>query len=154
MAYEGIASQLMPTKNSPLPCLHTLITSSPSMLKSAPLKHSLPILPPRATPSSLDLINNIKALIANGNLSGPAWRDPKVWKPQIRRAHARYSAMVKEVAEDIVCAPSFSNEYNIFLDSISQPINLFDLISQDFDTEFPGAAKGLLGVGEGQSLGH
>lgn len=151
MAFEGIVSSLMPNKNSPLPCLHTLITSSSlAMLKSAPLKHAFPILPPRATPSSFDLLASIKSLIASKSLTGPAWKDPKIWKPQIRRAQARYTAMVKEVAEEIVCDPSFSTEYNIFLDSISQPVNLFDLISQDFDTEFPGASRGLLGVGEGQ----
>lgn len=147
MAYEGVIAQLKHNKS--LPCLHTLLTTSGlAMLKSAPLKHAFPICPPRAAPSCQALLASIRADIAAGRLSGSIWKQSAIWRPQVRRAFAKYHAMVKDVAEEIVTAPSFSKEYNIFLDSISRPINLFDLISQDFAAEFgPGACKGLLGVG-------
>lgn len=125
------------------------------MLKSAPLKHAFPICPPRAPPSPQALIASIRSLIAAGALSGPAWSKPSVWRPHIRRAFTAYHSLVKEVAEDVICEPNFSHEYNVFLQSISQPIQLLQLISEDFEAEFgPGACKGLLGVGEvgGQNL--
>jgi hypothetical protein len=150
MAFEGVIAQLKYNKSSPLPCLHTLITPSGlAMLKSAPLKHAFPVCPPRTAPSSHSLLTSIRADIASKTLQGSLWKQSAIWKPQVRRAFAKYHAMVKEVAEDIVCDPAFSKEYHIFLESISQPINLFDLISQDFSAEFGlGACKGLLGVGD------
>jgi len=158
MAYEGIISQLKPTKTSPLPCLHSLLTPAGlAMLKSAPLKHSFPICPPRTPPSPATLLSSIRSLLGSGtsNLTGPTWKQPSVWRPQVRKAFAKYHLMVKEVAEEVVCEPGFSKEYTIFLESISQPIQLLHLISEDFELEFgPGACKGLLGVGEvgGQNL--
>ncbi|ORY66635.1 hypothetical protein BCR35DRAFT_308491 [Leucosporidium creatinivorum] len=156
MAFEGIVSQLKHNKSSPLPCLHTLITPSGlAMLKSAPLKHAFPICPPRTPPSPQALLTSIRSLLASGALTGPEWKQASVWRPQIRRAFAAYHALVKEVAEEVVCDAAFSTEYQIFLDSISQPIQLLQLISDDFEAEFgPGACKGLLGVGEvgGQNL--
>mgnify|MGYP001563683815 FL=1 len=57
--------------------------------------------------------------------------------------------MVKEVAEEVVGDPEFSSEYTLFLESISQPLQLLQLIREDFETEFgEGACRGLLGVGE------
>lgn len=125
------------------------------MLKSAPLKHAFPICPPRTPPSPQALLTSIRSLLALGALTGPEWRQASIWRPQIRRAFAAYHALVKEVAEEVVCDAAFSTEYQIFLDSISQPIQLLQLISDDFEAEFgPGACKGLLGVGEvgGQNL--
>lgn len=149
-------SQLKPTKSSPLPCLHTVLTPSGlAMLKSAPLKKAFPVCPPRVAPSPQTLISSIRALIASGALTGPAWAKPSLWRPHIRRAFTSYHALVKEVAEKVIDEPSFSHEYTVFLQSISQPIQLLQLISEDFVAEFgPGASKGLLGVGEvgGQNL--
>ena len=55
--------------------------------------------------------------------------------------------MVKEVAEEVVGDPEFSSEYTLFLESISQPLQLLQLIREDFETEFgEGACRGLLGV--------
>lgn len=148
--------QLKYNKTSPLPCLHTLITPSGlAMLKSAPLKHAFPICPPRTTPSPQSLLTSIRSLIASRALVGPAWKQASTWRPAVRKAFNKYHQMVKEVAEEVVCDKSFSAEYSIFLDSISQPIQLLQLISEDFETEFgPGACKGLLGVGDvgGQNL--
>ncbi|SGY41347.1 BQ5605_C003g02499 [Microbotryum silenes-dioicae] len=156
MAYEGIISQLKYNKSSPMPCLHTLITPTGlAMLKSAPLKHAFPVCPPRERPSPQPLLNSIRSLIAAGALSGPAWKQASVWRPQVRRASAAYHAMCKDLAEEVVSDPSFSTEYNIFLDSISQPLQLLQLVAEDFEECFgPGACKGLLGVGDvgGQNL--
>jgi hypothetical protein len=57
--------------------------------------------------------------------------------------------MLREIAEEIVSSPAFAQEYRIFLENISQPIQLLQLIADDFETEFgPGATRGLLAVGE------
>ncbi|SCV66910.1 BQ2448_5556 [Microbotryum intermedium] len=156
MAYEGIISQLKYNKSAPMPCLHTLMTPTGlAMLKSAPLKNAFPVCPPRERPSPQPLLNSIRSLIAAGALSGPAWKQASVWRPQVRRASAAYHAMCKDVAEEVVSDTAFSTEYNIFLDSISQPLQLLQLIAEDFEECFgPGACKGLLGVGDvgGQNL--
>lgn len=174
MAYEGIVSQVRVSlviagrvlncglgqlkhhKSSPLPCLHTLLTPTGlSMLKSAPLKHAFPICPPRSAPSPSSLLASIRSLLASGALSGPEWATAADWRPQIRKAFARYHAMVKQAAEALVSDPTFATEYTIFLESISQPLQLLALISDDFEHEFgAGACKGLLGVGDvgGQNL--
>lgn len=58
--------------------------------------------------------------------------------------------MLREIAEELVSGdPSFSEEYRIFLENISQPIQLLQLIADDFETEFgPDAQRGLLAVGD------
>jgi len=58
--------------------------------------------------------------------------------------------MLREIAEELVSGdPSFSEEYRIFLENISQPIQLLQLIADDFETEFgPDATRGLLAVGD------
>ncbi|GAA5942954.1 uncharacterized protein JCM15063_006169 [Sporobolomyces koalae] len=151
MAYEGIVAQLKPTKTSPNPCLHTLLTPDGlAMLKSAPLKSAFPVCPPRSPPSPSPLLASIRALIQRGNLSGPAWKVSSVWRQQVRKAFNSYHAMLRDIAEELVSGdPSFSEEYHIFLENISQPLQLLQLIADDFDTEFgPGATRGLLAVGD------
>lgn len=118
------------------------------MLQSAPLQHAFPICPPRPAPSPSSLL---AALRASHTLPNPA----SSWRPHVRRAFAQYHAMVKQVAEEVVGDPEFSREYTLFLESISQPLQLLQLIREDFETEFgEGACRGLLGVGEvgGQNL--
>ncbi|GAA6059243.1 hypothetical protein JCM10212_006636 [Sporobolomyces blumeae] len=151
MAYEGIVAQLNPSKTVSVPCLHTLLTPTGlSMLKSAPLKSAFPICPPRTPPSPSPLLASIRSLIQRGALSGPAWKTSSVWRQHIRKAFAAYHAMLREIAEDLVSGdPSFSEEYRIFLENISQPLQLLQLIADDFEAEFgPGATRGLLAVGE------
>ncbi|GAA6014739.1 hypothetical protein JCM11491_001959 [Sporobolomyces phaffii] len=150
MGYEGIVSQLQSTKSAPLPCLHTLLTPNGlSMLKSAPLKSAFPVCPPRTPPSVSPLLASIRSLIQRGALEGPEWKVASVWRKQVRTAFNAYHAILRDIAEEIVCDPAFAQEYRIFLENISQPIQLLQLIADDFETEFgPGATRGLLAVGE------
>ncbi|GAA5886523.1 hypothetical protein JCM6882_001672 [Rhodosporidiobolus microsporus] len=150
MVYEGIVAQLKPSKSTPLPCLHTLLTPTGlSMLKSAPLKSAFPICPPRTPPSCSPLLASIRTLITSGALTGPGWKTPTVWRAAIRKAFAAYHTLLREIAEELVSAREFAQEYYIFLENISQPIQLLQLIADDFEVEFGvGATRGLLGVGE------
>lgn len=119
------------------------------MLKSAPLKHAFPICPPRTPPSPTGLLNSIRSLIQDKILTGPQWKSSAVWKSQVKKVFLAYHTMVKEVAESIICEPKFSSEYTIFLDTISQPIQLLLLIRSDFEEEFgENVHKGLLQVGD------
>ncbi|GAA5993989.1 hypothetical protein JCM5350_008019 [Sporobolomyces pararoseus] len=150
MGYEGIISQLKPNKSAPLPCLHTLLTPNGlSMLKSAPLRSAFPLCPPRTPPSASPLLASIRSLIQRGALDGPEWKVSSVWRRHVREAFNSYHSMLREIAEEIVSDPAFAQEYRIFLENISQPIQLLQLIADDFETEFgPGATRGLLAVGE------
>ena len=143
------SAQLKPSKGT-LPCLHSLLTPAGlSLLKSAPLKHAFPVSPPRTPPSPSPLLASVRDMITRGTLSGPEWDHTPSWRPHVRRAYTRYHAAVKDVAEEIVSASEFAREYHIFLESIAQPVQLFQLIMDDFENEFgPGATKGLLGVGQ------
>ncbi|KAK4047098.1 hypothetical protein OIV83_005661 [Microbotryomycetes sp. JL201] len=165
MAFEGIIQQpvfsaLMP---APLiifqlkyshaqtpPCLHTLMSPTGlAVLKSAPLKHSFPVCPPRNPPSPQSLISSIRNLISSGVLSGPDWAKPAVWRSHVRKAFTRYHALIKEVAEEVITSPSFAVEFQIFIDSVASPLELFRLIADDFETEFGSTmSKGLLCVGD------
>lgn len=133
-----------------MPCLHTLLTPTGlNLLKSAPLMSAFPVTPPRAPPSPAPLLASIRSLIQSGSLSGPAWKSTATWRAQIRKAFAAYHALLKDVAEELVTARSFAEEFHLFLDQIAQPIQLLQLIADDFESEFgPGATRGLLGVGE------
>ncbi|CEQ43118.1 SPOSA6832_05019 [Sporobolomyces salmonicolor] len=150
MAYEGIVAQLKPSKSAPLPCLHTLLTPTGlSMLKSAPLKSAFPICPPRSAPSPSPLLASIRSLIQRGALVGPSWKTPTTWRAHIRKSFAAYHSMLREIAEELVSDPDFSNEFRIFLENISQPIQLLQLISEDFESELGrDAQRGLLCVGD------
>ncbi|KAG0658511.1 hypothetical protein C6P46_005754 [Rhodotorula mucilaginosa] len=144
------AAQVTSNKNGPVPCLHTLLTPTGlNLLKSAPLMSAFPVTPPRAPPSPAPLLASIRSLIQSGSLSGPAWKSTATWRAQIRKAFAAYHALLKDVAEELVTARSFADEFHLFLDQIAQPIQLLQLIADDFESEFgPGATRGLLGVGE------
>ncbi|GAA5964758.1 hypothetical protein JCM21900_000193 [Sporobolomyces salmonicolor] len=150
MAYEGIVAQLKPSKSAPLPCLHTLLTPTGlSMLKSAPLKSAFPICPPRSAPSPSPLLASIRSLIQRGALVGPSWKTPTTWRAHIRKSFAAYHSMLREIAEELVSDPDFSKEFRIFLENISQPIQLLQLISEDFESELGrDAQRGLLCVGD------
>ncbi|KWU44556.1 Proteophosphoglycan ppg4, partial [Rhodotorula sp. JG-1b] len=150
MVYEGVIAQVTSNKNGPVPCLHTLLTPTGlNLLKSAPLMSAFPVTPPRAPPSPAPLLASIRSLIQSGSLSGPAWKSTATWRAQIRKAFAAYHALLKDVAEELVTARSFAEEFHLFLDQIAQPIQLLQLIADDFESEFgPGATRGLLGVGE------
>ncbi|GAA5838042.1 hypothetical protein JCM11251_006832 [Rhodosporidiobolus azoricus] len=150
MVYEGIVAQLKPTQTSPLPCLHTLLTPAGlSMLQSAPLKSAFPVCPPRSPPPCGPLLSSVRTLVSSGALTGPGWKTPTVWRAAIRKAFAAYHTLLREIAEELVSARSFAEEYYIFLENISQPIQLLQLIAEDFEVEFGvGATRGLLGVGE------
>ncbi|GAA6052167.1 hypothetical protein JCM3770_001251 [Rhodotorula araucariae] len=150
MVYEGLVAQLKPSKTAPLPCLHTLLTPTGlSMLKSAPLKSAFPVCPPRTPPSPAPLLASIRSLIQSGALRGEVWKSTATWRAQIRKAFATYHSHLKDLAEEIVSERSFALEFYIFLENISQPIQLLQLIADDFEAEFgPGATRGLLGVGE------
>ncbi|BGP50990.1 hypothetical protein JCM10450v2_006916 [Rhodotorula kratochvilovae] len=150
MVYEGLIAQLKPSKTAPLPCLHTLLTPTGlSMLKSAPLKSAFPVCPPRTPPSPAPLLASIRSLIQSGALRGDVWKSTATWRAQIRKAFATYHSHLKDLAEEIVSERSFALEFYIFLENISQPIQLLQLIADDFESEFgPGATRGLLGVGE------
>ncbi|GAA5984808.1 hypothetical protein JCM10908_003514 [Rhodotorula pacifica] len=150
MVYEGVIAQITSNKNGPVPCLHTLLTPTGlSLLKSAPLMSAFPVTPPRAPPSPAPLLASIRSLIQSGSLTGPAWKSTATWRAQIRKAFAAYHALLKDVAEELVTARSFAEEFHLFLDQIAQPIQLLQLIADDFESEFgPGATRGLLGVGE------
>ncbi|GAA5863110.1 hypothetical protein JCM3774_001424 [Rhodotorula dairenensis] len=150
MVYEGVIAQVTSNKNGPVPCLHTLLTPTGlSLLKSAPLMSAFPVTPPRAPPSPAPLLASIRSLIQSGSLTGPAWKSTATWRAQIRKAFAAYHALLKDVAEELVTARAFAEEFHLFLDQIAQPIQLLQLIADDFESEFgPGATRGLLGVGE------
>lgn len=110
---------------------------------------AFPVTPPRAPPSPAPLLASIRSLIQSGALSGPAWKSTATWRSQIRKAFAAYHALLKDVAEELVTARAFAEEFHLFLDQIAQPIQLLQLIAEDFESEFgPGATRGLLGVGE------
>ncbi|GAA5921062.1 hypothetical protein JCM3775_004074 [Rhodotorula graminis] len=150
MVYEGLVAQLKPSKTAPLPCLHTLLTPTGlSMLKSAPLKSAFPVCPPRTPPSPAGLLASIRTLIQSGTLRGNVWKSTATWRAQIRTAFSTYHSHLKDLAEELVSERSFALEFYIFLENISQPIQLLQLIADDFEAEFgPGATRGLLGVGE------
>ncbi|GAA5902331.1 hypothetical protein JCM8208_007262 [Rhodotorula glutinis] len=150
MVYEGLVAQLKPSKTAPLPCLHTLLTPTGlSMLKSAPLKSAFPVCPPRTPPSPAGLLASIRTLIQSGTLRGNVWKSTTTWRAQIRTAFSTYHSHLKDLAEELVSERSFALEFYIFLENISQPIQLLQLIADDFEAEFgPGATRGLLGVGE------
>ncbi|BGP10737.1 hypothetical protein JCM10049v2_006629 [Rhodotorula toruloides] len=150
MAFEGVIAQLKPSKTAPLPCLHTLLTPTGlSMLKSAPLKSTFPLSPPRTSPSPAPLLASIRSLIQSGNLVDPVWQSTTTWRSQIRKAFASYHALMRQVAEEIVSDRSFAEEYFIFLENVSRPVQLLQLIADDFEAEFgPNATRGLLGVGD------
>ncbi|GAA6015262.1 hypothetical protein JCM8202_002404 [Rhodotorula sphaerocarpa] len=150
MVYEGVIAQVTSNKNGPVPCLHTLLTPTGlSLLKSAPLMTAFPVTPPRAPPSPAPLLASIRSIVQNGALSGPVWKSTATWRSQIRKAFAAYHALLKDVAEELVTARPFAEEFHLFLDQIAQPIQLLQLIADDFEAEFgPGATRGLLGVGE------
>ncbi|GAA5866205.1 hypothetical protein JCM8547_007202 [Rhodosporidiobolus lusitaniae] len=150
MVYEGIVAQLKPSKSAPLPCLHTLLTPTGlTMLKSAPLKSAFPICPPRSPPSCSPLLAAIRSLVTSGALTGAVWKTPTVWRAAIRKAFAAYHTLLREIAEELVSARSFAKEFYIFLENISQPIQLLQLIADDFEAEFGvRATRGLLGVGD------
>lgn len=119
------------------------------MLKSAPLKSAFPVCPPRTPPSPAPLLASVRSLIQSGVLRGDVWKSTATWRAQIRKAFATYHAELKSLAEEIVSERSFALEFYIFLENISQPIQLLQLIADDFESEFgPGATRGLLGVGE------
>ena len=143
-------AQLKPSNTAPLPCLHTLLTPTGlSMLKSAPLKSAFPVCPPRTPPSPAGLLASIRSLIQSGVLRGNVWKSTATWRAQIRTAFSTYHSHLKELAEDIVSERAFALEFYIFLENISQPIQLLQLIADDFEAEFgPGATRGLLGVGD------
>ncbi|KAM0786970.1 hypothetical protein ACM66B_002388 [Microbotryomycetes sp. NB124-2] len=150
MAFEGIVGQLKYSLGAKPPCLHTLMTPTGlSVLKSAPLKHSFPVCPPRNPPSPQELITSIRNLISSGLLTGPAWSKPQVWRAQVRKAFNKYHALIKEIAEEVVTSPSFAVEFQIFIDSVASPLELFRMIADDFETEFGSTMnKGLLCVGD------
>ncbi|GAA6013371.1 hypothetical protein JCM10207_000872 [Rhodosporidiobolus poonsookiae] len=155
MVYEGIVAQLKPTSppsttNEPVPCLHTLLTPTGlALLKSAPLKSAFPSCPVRPPPSCAPLLASIRTLVASGALSGPAWKSAPTWRAGIRKAFAAYHTLLRELAEEIVTSRDFALEYRIFLESISPPLALFQLVADDFEAEFgSGATRGLLGVGD------
>ncbi|GAA5853430.1 hypothetical protein JCM9279_007235, partial [Rhodotorula babjevae] len=150
MVYEGLVAQLKPSKTAPLPCLHTLLTPTGlSMLKSAPLKSAFPVCPPRTPPSPAGLLASIRSLIQSGVLRGNVWKSTATWRAQVRTAFSTYHSHLKELAEEIVSERAFALEFYIFLENISQPIQLLQLIADDFEAEFgPGATRGLLGVGD------
>ncbi|GAA5900874.1 uncharacterized protein JCM6883_004682 [Sporobolomyces salmoneus] len=150
MGYEGIVSQLTPSKYAPLPCLHTLLTQKGlALLKSAPLKSAFPVCPPRIAPSASPLLSSIRSLIQRGALEGPEWKVSSVWRRHVREAFMAYHSMLREIAEEIVTDPNFAQEYRIFLENISQPLQLLQLIAEDFEVEFgPEATRGLLAIGK------
>ncbi|GAA5984470.1 hypothetical protein JCM11641_006992 [Rhodosporidiobolus odoratus] len=150
MVYEGIVGQLKTSKNAPLPCLHTLLTPTGlSLLQSAPLKSAFPSCPSRPPPSCSPLLSSISNLITRGALTGSHWKTPSTWRAQIRKAFAAYHTLLRELAEELVSARDFAEEYYIFLENISQPLQLLQLVAEDFEVEFgAGATRGLLGVGE------
>ncbi|GAA5995614.1 tetratricopeptide repeat protein [Rhodotorula paludigena] len=150
MVYEGLVAQLKPSKAAPLPCLHTLLTPTGlSMLKSAPLKSAFPVCPPRTPPSPAPLLASIRSLIQSGALTGDVWKSTATWRAQIRKAFAAYHALLRTLADELVSERSFALEFYIFLENISQPLQLLQLIADDFEAEFgPGATRGLLGVGD------
>ncbi|BGP19367.1 hypothetical protein JCM10213v2_007456 [Rhodosporidiobolus nylandii] len=152
MVYEGICGQLKTSKNAPrgIPCLHTLLTPTGlSMLKSAPMKSSFPTGPPRVVPSCTPLLASIRSLISSGALSGAHWKTPTIWRAQVRKAFAQYHDVLRQIAEELVSERSFAEEYYIFLENISQPLQLLQLVAEDFEREFgAGATRGLLGVGD------
>lgn len=119
------------------------------MLKSAPLKSTFPLSPPRTSPSPAPLLASIRSLIQSGNLVDPVWQSTTTWRSQIRKAFASYHALMRQVAEEIVSDRSFAEEYFIFLENVSRPVQLLQLIADDFEAEFgPNATRGLLGVGD------
>ncbi|KAK4057350.1 hypothetical protein OIO90_001416 [Microbotryomycetes sp. JL221] len=164
MAFQGIMNQfrLKQGQQSNV-CLHTLLSiEGLEILESAPLKQSFPTCPPRTTKiCSKFLKEQVKMLFHKGLLKGfqtdsnvasptsTTMTTLKSLKRQLRQIYKPYQTLIKQISNEIVMDLNFSKEFKLFLESIVTPLNLFQLISEDFQHELGSTnSKGLLGINE------